>query len=176
MRLERVLLLFEENRPFWTERLVEMAGEDPLLLDKLAEKGLLKKTGGGFCLSDDGRCRFREWAAESWLEALPAGDPEDPLLEGLKVETALLFERGFKGFHGTKKVFVSPELEFFPDMMPTDLFSISGDHVQWRFKENPGVSGLVKAFPRDREQGSESLKELEEDIKKLKPSRKKGDS
>lgn len=164
MSEERVLLLFEESRPFWTERLVEMAGEDPLLLEKLAEKGLLKKTKGGFCLTDEGRGVFGKWAAESWLEALPAGDPEDLLLEGMKLETALLFERGFKGFHGTKQVIVSPELEFFPDILPKDLFSVAGDRVRWLFRDDPGISGLMKAFPRDREQGYESLKELEQRV------------
>ena len=164
MSEERVLLLFEESRPFWTERLVEMAGEDPLLLEKLAERGLLQRTGAGFCLTDEGRGMFRKWAAESWLEALPAGDPEDPLLEGMKLETALLFERGFKGFHGTKQVIVSPELELFPGILPINLFSISGERVQWHFRDDPGVSWLMKAFPRDREQGPESLEELEKRV------------
>ena len=161
MRLERVLLLFDENRPFWTERFVEMAGEDPLLLDKLADEGLLKKSGGGFSITDEGRSKFREWATESWLEALPGGEPGDFLLEGMKLETALLFERGFKGFHGTKQVMVSPKLEIFPDIPPADLFSISNSTVHWTFGENSLVSGLMKSFPRDREHGSESLKELE---------------
>lgn len=159
--LERVLLLFDENRPFWTERLVKMAGEDPLLLEKLADNGLLKKAGDGFCLTEEGRGMFRKWAAESWLEALPGGEPGDLLIEGMKLETALLFERGFKGFQGTKQVIVSPKLEIFPDIQPADLFSVSNSNVQWFFGGNPVVSGLMNAFPRDREPGSESLRELE---------------
>lgn len=164
MNPERVLLLFDENRPFWTERFVEMAGEDPLLLEKLAENGLLKKAEDGFCLTEEGRGKFREWAAESWLEALPGGEPEDLAIEGMKLETALLFERGFKGFRGTKKVTVSPKLEIFPDITPADLFSVSGGGPKWSFNENPEVLKLTKAFPRDRDPGAESLKELEERV------------
>lgn len=165
MRLERVLLLFDENRPFWTERLVEMAGEDPLMLEKLEEKGFLKKAGGGFFATDEGRSKFREWATESWLEALPGGEPGDLPLESRKLETALLFERGFKGFQGTKQVIVSPKLEIFPDIPVTDLFSISNGSIQWLFGKNPLVSELVKSFPRDREQGSEDLRELERRVR-----------
>ncbi|MDO9509600.1 MAG: hypothetical protein Q7I97_09750 [Thermovirgaceae bacterium] len=161
MSEERVLLLFDENRPFWTERLVEMAGEDPLLLEKLAGGGLLRRFGGGFCITEEGRGKFREWAAESYLEALPGGDPEDPVLEGMKLETALLFERGFTGFQGTKQVIVSPKLEIFPAIPPDELFSISGGSVQWSLMENPMVQKLVKAFPRDRTPGSDDLKILE---------------
>jgi hypothetical protein len=161
MGLERVLLLFDENRPFWTERLVAMAGEDPLLLEKLAENGLLERAEGGYFLTEAGRGKFRERAAESWLEASPGGKPEELPLESMKLETALLFERGFKGFQGTKQVIASPKLEIFPAVPTADLFSISDDNVRWIFKDDPGVSELVKAFPRDREQGAESLKEIE---------------
>lgn len=164
MRLERVLLLFDGNRPFWTERLVEMAGEDPLLLGKLAEKGFLEKKEGGYFLTEAGRGKFSEWAAESWLETLPGGTPEDLPLEAMKLETAILFERGFRGFQGTKHVTVSPELEIFPAVPTADLFSVSDDIVRWKFRDDPGISELINSFPRDREQGKESLGELEERV------------
>ena len=169
--LERVLLLFDENRPFWTERLVKMAGEDPLLLEKLADNGLLKKTGGGFCLTDEGRGMFRKWAAESYLECIPGGEPGDPELEELKLETALLFERGFKGFQGTKRVIVSPRLEYFPGIPPGEIFSISEGSIQWRLLEHPLVADLTSSFPRGRSGEGESLQDLERGVDALKVDR-----
>ncbi len=161
MSRERVLLLFDENRPFWTEKLMEMAGEDPSSAAILEQQGLLKSIGGGYCLTGSGRELFREWAAESYLETLPGGIPEDPALEGMKLETALLFERGFKGFQGTKQVIVSPKLEYFPDIPPAELFSVRDGSLRWGFHEHPEVKRLMSLFPRDRSSEGESLEELE---------------
>lgn len=171
MNGERVLLLFDESRPFWTGRLVEMAGEDPSVLEGLASEGLLQRTGEGFCLTGKGIGKFREWAAESWLDASPGGEPEDTLAEGMKLETALLFERGFKGFQGTKRVIVSPKLEVFPAIPPESLFSLKGDSISWSFRENQEISEMMKAFPRDREPGEEKLEELERRISGAKTPR-----
>ena len=159
--LERVLLLFDENRPFWTERLIGMAGEDPAVAVSLEKEGLLKSLGRGFCLSEEGRVVFSRWAAESYLESLPGGEPGDPELEELKLETALLFERGFKGFQGTKRVIVSPRLEYFPGIPPGEIFSISEGSIQWRLPEHPLVADLTSSFPRGRSGEGESLQDRE---------------
>lgn len=164
MSKESVLLLFDENRPFWNETLVDMAGEVPSVLRDLAAEGLLARVDDGFCLTDDGRETFRQWASESWLESTPGEVPPDPPLEGMKLETSLLFERGFRGFHGTKKVTVSPKLEIFPATSPKELFSISGEKLKWSFEENPQVLSLKKTFPRDREPGEESLRDVEDRV------------
>ncbi|KUL01200.1 MAG: Uncharacterized protein XE12_1155, partial [Synergistales bacterium 54_9] len=77
MSLETVLLLFDRKRPFWTAELLELAGEDPSTADGLEKKGLILRRDGGFVLSDAGRERFKQWAAESWLDTEPAQDPMD---------------------------------------------------------------------------------------------------
>jgi len=161
MSRERVLLLFDEHRPFWTERLIGIAGEDPSSAAILEKEGLLQPLAGGFCLTGKGRETFIEWAAESYLEALPGEVPEDPLLEEMKLEAALLFERGFKGFQGTKQVIVSPKLECFPDIPPSELFLVRNGALKWCFHEHPEIKRLMSLFPRDRSSEGESLEGLE---------------
>ena len=164
MSKESVLLLFDENRPFWNDKLVDMVGEDPTVLRDLAVEGLLTRVEEGYCLTGMGRDRFQKWAAESWLESVPGEVPPDPQLEGMKLETALLFERGFRGFQGTKQVTVSPKLEIFPDIPPEELFSMPEGKLKWRFEENPQVLRLKELFPREREPGEEGLPEVEERV------------
>ena len=161
MNRERVLLLFDESRPYWTEELIELAGEDPAAAVSLEKEGLLKNLQGGFCLTARGREAFLRWAAESYLESLPGEEPGDPVMEGLKLKTALLFERGFKGFQGTKKVTLSPGLEYFPRVPTGEAFSLSGGAIAWGLLEHPGVVKMVSSFPRGRDAGGESLSELE---------------
>lgn len=64
MSLEKVLLLFDRKRPFWTSELVQLAGEEPSTLPRLEQEGLLEKESDGFVLSEAGRERFRQWAGE----------------------------------------------------------------------------------------------------------------
>ena len=161
MGMERVLLLFDESRPFWTEELIELAGEDPTAAVSLEKEGYLENLEGGFCLTARGREAFLRWAAESYLESLPGGKPDDPGLEGLKLKTALLFERGFKGFQGTKKVTLSPGLEYFPRVPMVETFSLTGGAIAWDLLEHPGVVKMLSSFPRGRDSGGESLTELE---------------
>lgn len=167
MNRERVLLLFDESRPYWTEELMELAGEDPAVAVALEKEGLLKGLQGGFCLTPEGREAFRRWAAESYLESLPGEEPGDPVMEGLKLQAALLFERGFRGFQGTKKVTVSPGLEYFPRVPRDELFSLSGGTIGWNLLEHPLVMKIVASFARDRDAEGEKLPDLERDVDAL---------
>jgi hypothetical protein len=161
MGMERVLLLFDESRPFWTEELIELAGEDPAAAVSLEKEGYLEDLEGGFRLTGKGRKAFLRWAAESYLESKPGGEPADPELEGLKLKTALLFERGFKGFQGTKKVTPSPRLEYFPRVPTGETFSLTGGTIAWGLLERPEVVKMASSFPRGRAAEGESLAELE---------------
>lgn len=161
MSQEKVLLLFDEKRPFWTAGLVELAGEDPSVLAELERQGLLEPRFGGHILSETGRQRFREWAAESWLDASPGNCPGDMELEKKRLEAALRFDRGFKGFHGTKQVFIAPELPFFPNLQEDRLFNVTPGGIQWLFHSDPLVEELVELFPRKRQPALEDLETLE---------------
>jgi hypothetical protein len=165
MSLETVLLLFDRKRPFWTSELLELAGEDPSVTADLENAGLLIRRDGGFVLSDAGRERFRQWAAESWLDTEPAQDPMDTDLEKKRLETALRFDAGFRGFHGTKQIFIAPELGFFPDLPVDRLYDITPGGVRWLFPSDPLVEELIKKFPRQRQPDPQDLVTLEEWIR-----------
>ncbi|MFP4482442.1 MAG: hypothetical protein ACLFN0_06580 [Thermovirgaceae bacterium] len=165
MSLEKVLLLFDRKHPFWTKELMELSGEDPSALTRLEGEGLLEKMDDGFVLSDAGRERFRRWAEESWLDSEPAGLPKDTQIEKRRLEIALKFDRGFKGFHGTKQIFITPELSFFPNLQEDRLYNVTSGGVQWLFPSDPLVEELVERFPRQRHPAETDLAALEDWIK-----------
>ncbi len=162
MSLEKVLLLFDRKHPFWTEELITLAGEDQSALSHLEEDGLLDKKDDGYVLSETGRDRFRQWAQESWLDAEPGGQPKDTKLEKKRLETALRFDKGFKGFHGAKQIFVAPELRFFPNLQEDRLYNVTPGGVQWLFPSDPLVEELVERFPRQRQPAETDLAALED--------------
>jgi hypothetical protein len=162
MSLEKVLLLFDGKRPFWTSELVQLAGEEPSTLHLLEQEGLLEKESDGFVLSEAGRERFRQWARESWLDAEPGGFPKDLELEKKRLETALRFDNGFRGFHGSKEIFITPELPFFPNLQEDRLYNVTPGGIQWLFPSDPLVEELVERFPRQRQPEETDLTALKE--------------
>jgi hypothetical protein len=162
MSLEKVLLLFDGKRPFWTSELIQLAGEEPSTLHRLEQEGLLKKESDGFVLSEAGRERFRQWARESWLDAEPGGFPEDLKLERNRLETALRFDNGFRGFHGSKEIFITPELPFFPNLQEDRLYNVTPGGIQWLFPSDPLVEEMVERFPRQRQPEETDLTALKE--------------
>lgn len=165
MSLEKVLLLFDRKRPFWTGELVELAGEDPTTLSRLEKEGLLEKLDDGYVLSGPGQERFRQWAKESWLDAEPANPPKDTRLEKNRLETALRFDKGFKGFYGTKQILIAPELTFFPKLQEDRLYNVTPGGIQWLFPSDPLVEELVERFPRQRQAAETDLETLKDWIR-----------
>jgi hypothetical protein len=161
MSLEKVLLLFDRKHPFWTEELIALAQEDQTALSQLEKKGLLERLDDGYVLSGPGRERFRQWAKESWLDAEPANPPENTRLEKNRLETALRFDNGFKGFYGTKQILITPELTFFPNLQEDRLYNVTSGGIQWLFPSDPLVEELVERFPRQRQPAETDLAALE---------------
>ncbi|MEA3507478.1 MAG: hypothetical protein U9R40_00960 [Synergistota bacterium] len=161
MSCERVLLLFDRKRPVWTPDLVSLAGEDPGAPSALEAEGLLHCKDNVFSLTGQGRKTFRTWAAESWLDAEPGEAPGDTARSLMALEASLLFERGFRGFHGAKRVTVSPELPYRPRITASGMFSTNGDDFTWLYPEDKGLASIVEHFPRTRPAGDEDLDEID---------------
>ena len=161
MSRERVLLLFDRKRPVWTPELVSLAGEDPVTLSALENGGLLSCKENVFSLTDQGFETFRTWAAESWLDAEPGEPPVDTAMSLMALEASLLFERGFRGFHGTKRVTVSPELPYRPGIPASGVFATDGDDFTWLYPEDEGLASIVEHFPRTRRAGDKDLEEID---------------
>jgi hypothetical protein len=170
MSKEKVLLLFDKNRPFWTKKLVALAGESPDELDILESLGLVAPRGDGFVLTEKGKEQFRRWAAESWLEEEPGEEPEDILLEERRLELALRFDLGFKGFKGHKQIFIRPKLSFFPNLPKDRIYSYTAGNFKWLFMNDPLIQNMQDLFPRDRKPKAEDLKTLEKWIAERKVS------
>ncbi|HRX27323.1 MAG TPA: hypothetical protein P5219_10930, partial [Aminivibrio sp.] len=71
MEYGSLLLLFDEENPCWTEKLVQLADEDPALLADIVRDGLAERKGEICVLTGEGREAFRKEAAESYLSAEP---------------------------------------------------------------------------------------------------------
>jgi hypothetical protein len=66
-----LLLLFDEKNPCWTEKLAELAGENPVLLADMVRDGLAERKGEVCVLTGEGRTAFQKEAAERYLSAQP---------------------------------------------------------------------------------------------------------
>lgn len=161
MSKEKVLLLFDKKRPFWTKELVKLAGEDPKELDALESSGLIAAKGNGYVLTEKGKKQFRQWAEELWLEETPGDEPENASLEERRLELALRFDLGFKGFKGHKQSFIKPELSFFPNLPMDRIYSCVAGNIKWLLMNDPLILEMQQLFPRDRKPKSEDLLTLE---------------
>jgi hypothetical protein len=149
-----LLLLFDENRPCWSARLVELAGEDPGGLKVLEDMGLLLRAGKeGYVLSESGKERFRELAKESFLEALPGNPPSDLDKSLFALEVLLCLDRGFHSPWGSKDARTNVELPYYPVLPPAsglgDLSSLERHPLavsfSAEFSRTPTPSGQPRA-------------------------------
>jgi len=110
-----LLLLFDRNRPCWSEALAGLAGEDPEGLGRLERQALLQRTQqGGYVLTAEGRKRFSSLAAESFLESTPGEPPEDPGLSLFALEAIMSLDRGFHSPWGSKDPRAGILLPYYP--------------------------------------------------------------
>ncbi len=144
MKEASLLLLFDQNRPCWSARLVELAGEDPAGLAVLETMGLVRRTGAeGFVLTETGMERFRELAKESFLEDLPGIPPSDPARSLFSLEVLLRLDRGFHSPWGSKEAKTEAVLSYFPD-----LPAASGLNDLASLERHPLAVSFFEAFPR----------------------------
>ncbi len=144
MKEASLLLLFDENRPCWSARLVELAGEDPGGLKALEDMGLLLRAGkDGYVLSGIGKERFRELAKESFLEDLPGNPPIDPDKSLFALEALLRLDRGFHSPWGSKDARTNVELPYYPALPPA-----SGLDDLPSLERHPLAVSFSAEFPR----------------------------
>jgi hypothetical protein len=149
-----LLLLFDENRPCWSARLVELAGEDPSSLEILEGMDLLRRAGKeGYVLTEGGRERFRQLAKESFLEDLPGNPPLDPDKSLFSLEVLLRLDKGFHSPWGSKDAKTAVELPYFPalpsapslDDLPTLERHPLAVSFSAEFPRTPSPSGGLRA-------------------------------
>lgn len=157
MKGENVLLLFNTNYPCWNEELVRLAGEDPSMLEILETEGYLERTDTCYVLTESGKEKFREVAADFFYDEKPATSTEDPEKSLLHCRLALLLDRSFVGRWGIKKFIPGQTLQYYPGIEAEKMFKIdnSGKPI-WTYEKLEPVSRIGSSFPKDRK-GNEGL-------------------
>jgi len=139
-----LLLLFDKNRPCWSEPLAALAGEDPDALGRLEKQALLQRTPhGGYVLTREGRERFSRLAAESFLDGKPGEPPEDTGLSLFALEAILRLDRGFHSPWGSKDPQAGTLLPYYPALPPCSSF----DELE-ALERHPLRASFAAEFPR----------------------------
>ncbi|WP_352402403.1 hypothetical protein [Synergistes jonesii] len=146
-KIERALLLFDEEFPCWDEETFALAGEDFTTLKKLCEIGLLAEAGCGYVLTAEGGRVHAECSERLELPARQIGDfdAEEALWNN---RLYLLMDRAFVGQFGIKEYSVNEPLSFAPYLKREELWKIEDGRVKYIWREAPLVRSLLATFPR----------------------------
>lgn len=147
--MERVLLLFDKDNPFWTPELVALAGEDPGELECLFTKGLLELTPcGNYCLSDHGKNVLLDYAYKCGVPLfLPeARANEDDAVWATRFR--LLFDNSFVGRWSLKEYRQNVSLSFFPGLSRRETWAKnSQEGLKWVYPDHPMVRSFKERYP-----------------------------
>ncbi len=145
MEYGSLLLLFTEENPCWTEKLAQLAEEDPALLVDMVRDGLAERKGDVCVLTGAGRTAFREEAAASFLPAEP-GIPGPDLGKHLfRTRLRLLLDRKHIQRWGLKEYVQGARFPV-PDLEDALLFSHDGG-VEWKWPSSPAVERMRSDWP-----------------------------
>lgn len=141
MNSSDLLLLFDENNPFWTEDLIRLAGEDPGHLSGLCRAGLLEERDRVFSLSGAGAAAFERAAAE-WHLPLKAGGAEGNKKRQLfSTRLRLLIDSRHVQRWGLKEYLTGAQFPI-PEVGNGELFSLSGGKLSWLWPLLPVVERM----------------------------------
>ncbi len=140
-----LLLLFDEEKPSWTEKLVQLADEDPALLADMVRDGLAERKGEICVLTGEGRAAFRKEAAESYLSAEPGTPALDLGKHLFRTRLRLLLDRKHIQRWGLKE-YVPGACFSVPDLEDALLFSLDG-RLDWKWPSSPAVERMRIDWP-----------------------------
>lgn len=147
--MERVLLLFDKDNPFWTPELVALAGEDPGELECLLKKGLLKRTpSGNFCLSERGEKVLLDYGSECGvsIDFSEVKTKEDDAVWATKFR--LLFDKSFVGRWSLKEYRQNVSLSFYPGLSRRETWVKSPQEgLKWVYPDHPMVRSFKERYP-----------------------------
>ncbi|MGI6783305.1 MAG: hypothetical protein ACOX5A_03675 [Aminivibrio sp.] len=140
-----LILLFDENNPFWTEELARLAGEDGSLLPGLWQNGLLQERGGVFSLTEAGFECFRKEAAE-WFLPLKPGRGGDPEKELFGTRLRLLIDSKHIQRWGLKEYQKGASFPV-PEVSDDELFSLAAGRISWKWPSLPLIERMRSGWP-----------------------------
>ena len=144
-RMESLLLSFDEQYPCWTPSMLELAELDRGTADTLVHGGMLKVEKGVYWLSESGKAKFSELAAESYLPSRP-GETSNPRQTALRGELMLLLDKRHLQRWGVKE-YAAPFRFPVPDLSREDLFVMDGEIPVWRYPDAPVFRKMAEDFP-----------------------------
>lgn len=146
MDYSNLLLLFDENNPFWTEELIRLAGEDAGPMPFLRAGGMVADKDGVLSLTEAGIDAFERAAAEWFLPLRPGrgdGDPEKELFGTrlrLLIDTKHIQRWGLKEYQKAASFPV-------PDVSDSELFSLEGGKIAWQWLSLPVIERMRSEWP-----------------------------
>jgi len=145
MEYGNVLLLFDTENPCWTDELVRLAGEDPALMTRMADEGLLAHDGEVFRLTEAGGEAFREEAAANFLPAEPGAAGPDSGKDLFRTRLRLLLDKKHIQRWGLKEFVRSARFPI-PPLQDEEIFSRSPG-LEWLWPSSPIVGRLREDWP-----------------------------
>lgn len=130
MSLDSALLLFDLHHPVWDRKTLAMAGEDPAVLEELANCRLVEERDGGFVLTPSGVEEFLSLRDSFFLDSQPGRPLVDVRTWLRRNELELALKNAFAGRWGNKRTFPGARLSFLaPEVTP--VFNPQGDLTGW---------------------------------------------
>lgn len=144
--MDELLTRFTADHPCWTASLLARVEESGADLERLEAQGLLRCVDGVYWLTDKGRERFLQVAAECWLDEAPGAEPEDPARcvavtrLWLALDKGNLQRDGIKDYRFRLRIPVRPAAR--------KLFSLDNAKLRWLWPDDPAVQAAARDFPR----------------------------
>ena len=146
MDIEETLLLFGEEHPCWTEKMLELAGGSAGTLNALFGAGLLREQEGVFFLTPDGAARFSELAEKFFLPIRPGAPGVSVTREANRSLLQILLDKRHQQRWGLKE-YRKPFRFELPALSGDELFTIEAGKLTWRYPDNPVFAGMARDFP-----------------------------
>lgn len=147
--MEKALLYFDADNPYWNQSLLNLAGEDPGALKQLFKAGLVEQTpSGNYGLTQKGRSVLLDYAAEC---GMPLNLPGEKIDEDKAVWTTkfhILFDRSFTGRWSLKEYKHNVCMSFYPGIKREETWKFSREgKILWCYYDNPMVCAMLKKYP-----------------------------
>ena len=164
--MEKALLFFDADNPYWNKDLLNLAGEDAGALKRLFKAGLVERTPlGNYVLTRKGRSVLLDYAAEY---GVPLNLPDEYVDENKAVWTTkfqILFDRSFAGRWSLKEYRHNVCMSFYPGLKGKEIWEFSAEgKIRWLYYDNPMVRALLKKYPesglRARDKNFPDLREV----------------
>lgn len=149
--MEYSIMLYSPEFPCWDAETVAAVGDDPTVLDDLADAEAIAPLGGGWVLTPKGEALRQDLSAELGVPSSPVTEfltDEDEAHEALEHNRlCVLMDRAFKTQWGIKDVTYREHFPFVPSLRDNEYFAIEGDRARALWPDHPLIRAFKETFP-----------------------------